>query len=486
MEAYLSRAVSVLEHIKTSLGKHEPKTNYCQLTCFQPEARDEHRGECDNTHYCGAIVNVSEKNELKMLIEAANNLLDGSAITESHKVVLQSVIILKLEKIVKEAVKGNCDQKLICLSKCFGGHCSDHRECGRKPGEWYNVKNGRTFADYAHATNCTRWYGWQFSCQGHACSGYLVSSSDLNELINVVKGLNTPGFVSTQHQESVGLLPSLKSDCCPQLLNVKDEDQGRMPVDPFPTAVSYVDENAQADVATAMSDAPPATSPGSGLAPPQSAVEGILATEPAHEGNLLRERTVPTSAFDSSDVAHSEASFLSAAGDQRCFLEGTMLPDADGRLVRVEDMQLHHSIRAADGQIVRIAAAKHHLGPHQVVSLQSDDSVLRMTASHRVIVQRGSRQEPAPAKDLRGGEDVVCQFGILRLPTMPVMTEENIPAIELLFSPNLPVETFPPAPENAVLTMGSRPPKRRRRHHVAGDIDMMSMPATDDGFEDHA
>merc|ERR1712194_418325 len=174
------------------------------------------------------------------------------------------------------------------------------------------------------------------------------------------------------------------------------------------------------------------------------------------EGDSLPQGLSATLNTDSSEVAQSEASFVSAPGDQLCFLEGTMLSDADGRLVRVEDLQLHHIIRAADGQAVRVGGVK-----------------------------RGSQQEPAPAKDLRAGEDVVRRFGIFRLPTAPVVTEEDTHVIEIIFKPNLPVETFPATCENAVLTMGSRPPKRRRGCHGAGDIDMLSIPPTDDGFEDH-
>lgn len=348
----------------------------------------------------------------------------------------------------------------------------------QEAGEGYKLKNGRTFADYAHATNCNRWHGWSRSCQGHDCTGRVMSSFDLDELIDIVKGLQVPGVIGSQR-------PLVKLDCS-AVLDVKEEE-GNMPGDPFPTAVSYIDENAEADVVLALRDAPPLTCLVNAVSP-QLADEGLpveRATELAHEGNSLLEGHGATLKTDSSEVAQSEASFVSAAGDQLCFLEGTMLSDADGRLVRVEDLQLHHGIRAADGQVIHVAGVKRHAGPHHIVTLQCDDHVLRMTASHRVMVQRGKQQEPAPAKDLRAGEDVVRRFGTFSLPTMPVVTEEDIPAIELIFKPNLLVETFPAPSENAVLTMGNRPPKRRRGRHVAGDIDMLSIPATDDGFQDH-
>ena len=185
-------------------------------------------------------------------------------------------------------------------------------------------------------------------------------------------------------------------------------------------------------------------------------------------------------------VARSEMSVVSAADHERCFLPGTMLPDVDGKLVRVEQLKQHDHVRAADGQTaVRIARVQHHTGLHQIVTLQSAETFLRMTASHRVMVQRGGRNQAAPAKTLRAGEHVVCRFGVLSLAAKPVLTEEDIPAIELVFDPNVAIETFAGVPENAVLTMGSRPKKRRRAHTETNDTDMASMPATDDGFEDH-
>merc|ERR1712157_495066 len=110
---------------------------------------------------------------------------------------------------------------------------------------------------------------------------------------------------------------------------------------------------------------------------------------------------------------------------------------------------------------------------------------LRMTATHRVVVQRGGRQEPAPAKDLREGEDIVCRLGVMRLSAKPTVMGEDVMAFELGFEPNLAVETFPGVPTNAVLTMGSRAPKRRRGQNAASSCDTASIPATDDGFDDH-
>ena len=67
-----------------------------------------------------------------------------------------------------------------------------------------------------------------------------------------------------------------------------------------------------------------------------------------------------------------------------------------------------------------------------------------------------------------------------------MLTEEDVQAFELVFKPNLAVETFPGVPENAILTMGNRPPKSRRRRYAMNELDSVSIPPTDDGFDDHA
>jgi len=191
--------------------------------------------------------------------------------------------------------------------------------------------------------------------------------------------------------------------------------------------------------------------------------------------------------MSSSGDVHSEASFLSApTDDERCFLKGTMLLGADGRPVLVQELRQHDLVLASNGEMVQILRVMCHPGPHKVVTLQDGDVYLRMTASHRVVVQRGNKHEPAPAKNLRAGEDIVCRLGVRRLVAEPVVTEEDVEAFELIFKPNLAVETFPGVPGNAVLTMGSRPTKCRSRRSAMPELDTLSIPPTDDGFDDHA
>lgn len=184
----------------------------------------------------------------------------------------------------------------------------------------------------------------------------------------------------------------------------------------------------------------------------------------------------------SSAVALPDASCRTAASAETCFLHGTLFLDAELRPICVEDLRLGDSLRAATGEIVSVVKVVAHEGPHDVVTLQVGDASLRMTASHRVVVQRGGQHVPAPASSLRAGDDIVSRLGIRRLATAPILTNEDVIAFEIVFNPNLPVETFDS--NNAILTMGSRPPRHRRGRRAGWDSDRVSIPPTDDGFED--
>ena len=133
----------------------------------------------------------------------------------------------------------------------------------------------------------------------------------------------------------------------------------------------------------------------------------------------------------------------------------------------VDNLRQGHRVRSAEGQLMRITKAQMHEGPHQVVTLQQDDIYLKMTATHRVVIQIGPNFEPAAAKNLRAGEDVVCQHGsnkqLVHLRSKPATTKEDINAYELTFLPNLPIQTYAGLPNKSWLTMGSRPSKRQNR-----------------------
>ena len=146
---------------------------------------------------------------------------------------------------------------------------------------------------------------------------------------------------------------------------------------------------------------------------------------------------------------------------ERCFLQGTMIPSLDHGPVCVEHLKQHDLVRAADGQSMRIVDVFKHEGPHQIITLQQEDVFLRMTASHRVVVSREGRHEPAAARDLRAGDDIVTASRtneyLVHLTTKPKETTEHLMAVELIFYPNLAIKTFPGIPSRALLTLGGCP-----------------------------
>jgi len=172
--------------------------------------------------------------------------------------------------------------------------------------------------------------------------------------------------------------------------------------------------------------------------------------------------------------------FSGSTTEQRCFIKGSLLADLHERLVRVEELRQFDHVRAANGQPLRIMRVIEHEGPHAVVTLQVGDARLCVTSSHRIVVLRGGEQVSAPASSLRAGDDVVCGCGVQRLIEAPTSSIVHLPAFQLLFDPDMAVETFCGVPTHAVLTMGHRPPRGRRqgRH-----TDLVSIPDTHNSWD---
>lgn len=131
-----------------------------------------------------------------------------------------------------------------------------------------------------------------------------------------------------------------------------------------------------------------------------------------------------------------------------------------GWLVRVEYLRQGDCVRAADGTTVRVDRVDRHAGPHErCVALQAGDASLCVTEGHRVMVRRGQGHVPAPARSLHAADDVLCGRGVRRLSHPPVPATQDVPAFEIVFRPDRPIETFPRVPGDGILTMG-HPPKK--------------------------
>ena len=106
-------------------------------------------------------------------------------------------------------------------------------------------------------------------------------------------------------------------------------------------------------------------------------MRAIMNSKQDLQQSIENDATASAAASVAASGVCSEVSVVSAIGDERCFLPGTMLPDMEGKLVCVENLRQHDCVRAADGQSVRVARVKHHLTTsifHQII-LQREATV---------------------------------------------------------------------------------------------------------------
>jgi len=119
-------------------------------------------------------------------------------------------------------------------------------------------------------------------------------------------------------------------------------------------------------------------------------------------------------------------------------------------------------------------------------------AALKVTASHRVMVQRGrdaqSSPQTIPAGHLREGDPVYCSGGVILPITQIIDSREEASVVQINFHPDSPVEAFYP-PQPSILSKGHGHPRTRRtqrRATGAAAFDMESVAEsfyTDDGFE---
>lgn len=179
------------------------------------------------------------------------------------------------------------------------------------------------------------------------------------------------------------------------------------------------------------------------------------------------------------------ASFTSAANvGGRCYLKGTLFKDMSERFVPVEHLQQFDVISDCNKQPARIRNIVERTGPHEVVTVTAGGTSLSVTSSHRIVVIRGGCQEPAPARALRMGDEVVIGQVNQKITHQPQLSMTDAPAFDVIFEPDTPVEAWNALPPYGILSRGSRPPRPRRNRAFAstdhGDAD--SMPCTDDPF----
>merc|ERR1740123_2162694 len=165
----------------------------------------------------------------------------------------------------------------------------------------------------------------------------------------------------------------------------------------------------------------------------------------------------------------------SVASEPRCFLPSALFHMISGSYLPVEWLQAGSMVQAADGSAVRVTNIEQLPGDErQVVSLSTSNATLLVTASHRVMVQRGKYPQPVPAASLGLGQHVLCRRGLQQLIGVEVFTS-RVCAYKITFSPDKPVESIN-LPSDAILTRGHAGPRKRRgrlgsRHRASGKQD---------------
>lgn len=106
---------------------------------------------------------------------------------------------------------------------------------------------------------------------------------------------------------------------------------------------------------------------------------------------------------------------------------------------------------------------------------------LKVTPSHRVMVQRGTSPQTMPARGLRLGDLVYCSGGTLQ-PLVDIrQSSKEVSVVMVTFEPDEAVEAFYPT-QPSILSKGHGHPKTTRRSKRRSNTDLASIPETDDGF----
>jgi len=198
----------------------------------------------------------------------------------------------------------------------------------------------------------------------------------------------------------------------------------------------------------------------------------------------------------------SIASLASAANEQRptCFLSGALIKIDTGQLVEMRQLVQGSHVLSSKGNVLEVQSIR--VVPPQLQPLvelkaghdAASASVLMVTASHRVMIQRGRFEQTIPAGSLQQGDHVHCSGGRLEeLVSVRAVTEE-VEVIEVRFHPDEPVEAFCPA----ILSKGHGWPRTTRRSKCRRrnsdeeisitniqenhDADNVSIPDTEDSW----
>lgn len=195
--------------------------------------------------------------------------------------------------------------------------------------------------------------------------------------------------------------------------------------------------------------------------------------------------------LSNSSAASGLSSIMSCSrnGKGHCFLAESRFRLCNSQLVEARALQVGDSVFSSRNQPLIVTAVKLHPAQQQpVVEMRAgltsaNASLLTVTASHRIMVQRGSTPQTMPACHLSEGDHVYCSGEKLQQLIEVKTYSHDLEVVEITFKPDEPVEALCPA----ILSKGHGWAKTTRRssgrkRQDAMEDDIYSVPATDDSY----
>lgn len=127
----------------------------------------------------------------------------------------------------------------------------------------------------------------------------------------------------------------------------------------------------------------------------------------------------------------------------KCFLTSTIFQTSMDTYATAAKLKEYDTVLSASGkQLTVVSKEVHGKSRRKLVTIITAQSVLTVTADHRVVVQGGAGiPTEKPAVDLRAGDYVYCGLRAQKVSRV-VPFEKAVEVVEIGFDPDDPVETF--------------------------------------------
>ena len=175
-----------------------------------------------------------------------------------------------------------------------------------------------------------------------------------------------------------------------------------------------------------------------------------------------------SSSKGATSAAVEDATILSAP-DAHCYLSGTVFVLDSDVQVAVAELEVGSMVRSPKirGHPVCVNSITRHEEQRQdLVALVTSFAEITVTASHRIMVERGGAMQPDQASHLSIGDRVVLSDGNTEALTSVRQFSMPMEVWEVKFAPDAPVAAFHTTP-STILSIGTG--YKRTRRGQAGD-----------------